>query len=183
MLSASGVPIPAIGACRRHFRKDAFMVTQELLSFLLVLAAKLSGYPAIPLEDLPPIEVMSEQALADAVCPETGNGCTNIVATFETGRYVIYVRDTLDLENAADNSFLLHELVHVLQHKARGDAIFADCVTTLKTETEAYQAQNAYLKREGQFLRFGEALGFMTCAGEQNTFFTRDIMIDPLIMK
>jgi hypothetical protein len=112
----------AIGACRRHFPKDAFMVTQELLSFLLVLAAKLSGYPAIPLEDLPPIEVMSEQALADAVCPETGNGCTNIVATFETGRYVIYVRDTLDLENAADNSFLLHELVHVL----RSDPLIAN---------------------------------------------------------
>lgn len=159
------------------------MVTQELLSFLLTLAAKLSGYPAIPLDALPPIEIMSEQALARAVCPGESANCTNIVATFETERYVIYVRDSLDLENAADNSFLLHELVHVLQHKSRGDAIFADCIATLKTETEAYQAQNAYLKREGQFLRFGEALGFMTCAGEQNTFFTRDIMLDPVILK
>ncbi|MFZ5504068.1 MAG: hypothetical protein ACOY7P_01120 [Pseudomonadota bacterium] len=159
------------------------MVSQELLAFLVDLAAKLSGYPPIPVDALPPVQVLSEAELAKAVCPDAAAGCTNIAATFETEHYVIYVRDTLDLENAADNSFLLHELVHVLQHKARGDAIFADCPTTLKTETEAYQAQNAYLKREGQFLRFGEALGFMSCAGEQNTFFTRDIMIDPLIVK
>ena len=159
------------------------MVSRELLVFLIDLAAKLSGYPPMPVDALPPVRLLSEDALARIVCPQAENGCTNIAATFETDQYVIYVRDSLDMENAADNSFLLHELVHVLQHRARGDAIFADCPTTLKTETEAYPAQNAYLKREGQFLRFGEALGFMSCAGEQNTFFTRDIMIDPLIVK
>lgn len=159
------------------------MVSAELLAFLVDLAAKLSGYPPIPVDELPPIEVMSEAKLAETVCPEAAADCGNIAAIFETERYVIYLRDSLDLDSAADNSFLLHELVHVLQHKARGDAIFVDCATTLRTETEAYRAQNAYLRREGQFLRFGEVLGFMSCAGTQNAFFTRDILIDTAFVK
>jgi hypothetical protein len=36
---------------------------------------------------------------------------------------------------------------------------------------------------EGQFLRVGDALAFMTCAGKQDTFFTRDVMIEPAFKK
>ena len=159
------------------------MVSQELLTYLMVAAANLSGYPAIPVEDLPKVLTMPPKDIAKNVCPADPQNCDNIVATFETDQYVIFVRDSLDLETSADNSFLLHEIVHVLQFKKNGEAIYKDCPTTMKTETEAYKAQNAYLKREGQFLRFGEALSFMSCAETQNTFFTRDVMLEPVINK
>lgn len=159
------------------------MIDSELLVFLLAAAVKHSGLPAVPVNDLPPIHVVPAAIIAGKVCPENPGGCTNLVATFETDEYVILIRDTLDLETAMDNSFLLHELVHVLQYKARGAEIFKDCPTSMRTETEAYKAQNAYLKKEGQFARFGEVLSFTSCAGEQNTFFTRDLMIEPNLAK
>jgi hypothetical protein len=164
-------------------RGASFMIDSELLAYLLAAAVKFSGLPAIPVADLPPIQVAPAQVISSKVCPDEKNGCTNLVAAFETDDYVILVRDTLNLETSLDNSFLLHELVHVLQYKARGADIFKDCPTSMRTETEAYKAQNAYLKKEGQFARFGEVLSFTTCAGEQNTFFTREIMVEPNLMK
>lgn len=155
------------------------MPNAELLSFLLSAAASLSGYPAIPVAELPPIRAVAPDAIASAVCPDAPAGCSGIAATFETEAYEILIRDTLDLEDTADNSFLLHEIVHVLQWKARGDAIFQDCRTTLATEGEAYRAQNAYLKREGQFLRFGEMLAYTQCAEDTGTLFPRDAMSTP----
>lgn len=159
------------------------MVDYELLAYLLAAAVKLSGLPGIPVEHLPPVHVMSAELLSKQVCPDDPGGCTNLVAVFETNDYEILVRDSLDLENAMDNSFLLHELVHVLQYKANGEAIFKDCPTSMRTESEAYKAQNAYLKREGQFARFGEVLSFTSCAGVQDTFFTREIMVEPNLVK
>lgn len=155
------------------------MPSQDLLAFLIAAAAKLSGYPEIPVEALPPVRAVPVEAIARAICPEAPAGCTGIAATFETEGYEILIRDTLDLEDAADNSFLLHEFVHVLQWKARGDAIFQDCPTTLATEGEAYRAQNAYLKREGEFLRFGEMLAYTQCAEDTGTLFPRDAMATP----
>lgn len=128
---------------------------------------------------LPPVRVLHEVEIAALVCPKDPEHCEGIVATFETERYEILIRDSLNLENPADNSFLLHEIVHVLQWKARGDAIFKDCPEALRTEIEAYRVQNAYLKREGQFLRFGEMLMFTTCAAGTNTLFPRDILLEP----
>lgn len=110
------------------------MPNPELLAFLIAAAAKLSGYPELPVESLPEVRVVSEAELAKTLCPDAPAGCTGIAATFETEQYVILIRDSLDLEDAADNSFLLHEFVHVLQWKASGDTIFEDCPTTLKTE-------------------------------------------------
>lgn len=148
----------------------------DLLAYLLAAAVRLSGLPAIEPEQLPPVQMVDRPQLSATICPGETNQCTNIVAIFDTDGNRILVRDDLDLENATDNSFLVHELVHVLQFRSQGDAIFRDCVTTKATETVAYQVQNAYLRKEGQFARFGEALAFMTCAGDQNTFFTPEIL-------
>jgi hypothetical protein len=110
-------------------------------------------------------------------------GFEGMVAIFDSDRYQILIRDNLDLDNPSDNSFLLHELVRVLQYKARGEDIFADCPTTMKTETEAYRVQNIYLGMEGQFMRVGDALAFVTCSGKQDTFFTREVMIEQTFKK
>ena len=159
------------------------MVSTELVAFLLPLAAKFSGYPVIPLSEVPPIRQISDKEIRITVCPDSPDDCGGLVGLFDTEKYEIILRDDLDMDDATDNSILLHELVHVLQFKKNGDAIFKDCPTTMKTETEAYRAQNAYLSKEGQFRRFGEALAFMTCAGVQDTFFTKEVMIQPKLMK
>jgi len=159
------------------------VVPADLIAYLLPLAARLSGYPVIPQQDLPPIRQLPVAEISREICPEDASHCEGMVAIFDSDRYQILIRDSLDLDNPSDNSFLLHELVHVLQYKAKGDAIFADCPTTMRTETEAYRVQNRYLGQEGQFLRVGDALAFMTCAGKQDTFFTKDVMIEPIIRK
>jgi hypothetical protein len=147
-----------------------------LITYLLQAAISHSGYPAIPVENLPPISAVPREVIAKEICPKNPEECLGMVAVFDTDHYRILYSSELDAENAADNSFLIHELVHVLQFKANGEKIFATCEAAMKTETEAYRAQNKYLKKEGQFLRFGESLAFTTCAGSQNTFFTPEIM-------
>ncbi len=152
------------------------MLDPSLILFLLQAAVSNSGYPTIAVESLPPIRAVSRDTIAKEICPTKPADCQGMVAVFDTDGYRILYSDELDAENAADNSFLLHELVHVLQFKANGEKIFATCEAAMKTETEAYRAQNKYLKKEGQFLRFGETLAFTTCAGSQNTFFTSEIL-------
>jgi hypothetical protein len=152
------------------------MLDASLIAYLLQAAVSNSGLPAVPVESLPPIRAVSRDTIAKEICPARPTECQGIVAVFDTDGYRILYSDELDAENAADNSFLIHELVHVLQFKSNGAKIFATCEAAMKTETEAYRAQNAYLKKEGQFLRFGETLAFTTCAGSQNTFFTSEIL-------
>ena len=154
------------------------MPDSTLLAYLLSAAASLSGYPAVALEALPPIFRMSAAQMRHEVCGEGQGNCANMAAVFDTDGKRILLRDDLDLDNSGDNSFLVHELVHVLQHQQRGDRIFAGCHETLNSEREAYAVQNRYLKREGQFLRFGEGLAFMRCADVQPASSSGDIMLD-----
>lgn len=140
----------------------------SLVAFLLDMAVKLSGLPAIPVAALPPIEPVSRATMQQLVCPEASPGCGAIVALFDTdGQRILYL-DSLDLENSSDNSFLVHEIVHVLQYRQRGDTMYADCAALLRTEGEAYRVQNAYLRREGQFLRVGDVLRFTTCGMDKS---------------
>ncbi len=59
-----------------------------------------------------------------------------------------------------DQSYLVHEFVHHLQHLQRGDALFEDCPKVLAAETQAYAVQNRYLQRFKQWRRVGEILRF-----------------------
>lgn len=154
------------------------MTDPTLLAYLLSAAANLSGYPPIPVEELPPIAIMSAADMRREVCGDQQKSCANMAAVFDTDGRRILLRDDLDLDNPGDNSFLVHELVHVLQHHQRGERIFAGCHETLHTEREAYSVQNRYLKREGQFLRFGEGLAFMRCSDVQPASSSGEIRLD-----
>lgn len=154
------------------------VIDANLLAYLLGAAVKFSGLPAIPAAQLPPIRSVPAEYISSKVCPDEKNGCKGLVAVFDTDDYVILVRDSLDLETTFDNSFLLHELVHVLQFKSRGADIFKDCPTSIRTESEAYRAQNAYLRHEGQFARFGEGLRFASCEGQQAVLSLREMMAE-----
>ena len=72
-------------------------------------------------------------------------------------------RDTLDLRDETDQSYIVHELVHYLQHRRDGDALFADCPRVMQAEAEAYAAQNRYLAHFRQWRRVGEMLRFTHC--------------------
>ncbi|HSD61479.1 MAG TPA: DUF6647 family protein [Burkholderiales bacterium] len=151
----------------------------DLLAYLLAAAVRLSGYPAIGPEELPPVLRLPPAELAAQACPHRREDCRSVAAVFEPGQYVIYLRDNLNLEDPADNSFLLHELVHVLQWKRDGEAMYEGCERSMETEREAYRVQNAYLKQEGRLARFGHALLFLSCSGEQGALFSRDVMAAP----
>lgn len=143
------------------------MADTVLLSYLLSVAAALSGYPEIPLADMPTLRVMSLAALADEACPDAPAQCDRLVALYDHEREQILIREDLDLQDAADNSFLVHEFVHVMEARQKGADYQRDCESTLRSERAAYRVQNRYLWQEGRNERFGTMLSTMVCARDQ----------------
>lgn len=134
-----------------------------LIAFLLAAAIRLSGLPAVALDELPTFVALPGEELERQICPVDGDACRDIAAYFDGLRYRILYRDSLLLDEPLDHSYLLHEIVHVLQRRQLGNAMYADCRATLATETQAYRAQNAYLRAAGQFAQVGSALYWVGC--------------------
>jgi hypothetical protein len=133
----------------------------ELMQDLLRWAGKLSGLD--PPAALPALTALSEAELARRVCPDEPRHCRTLIAVYDTDRTEILYRNTLDLRDETDQSYLVHELVHYLQHRRDGDALFADCPRVMQAEFEAYAAQNRYLAHFKQWRRVGEILRFTHC--------------------
>ena len=133
---------------------------------LLSAAISLSGLPPMPALELPPLYAVSTAELARTVCPDQPGQCETIAAIFDTERYRILILSKLDLADPADNSFLVHELVHVLQFRARGDAGFANCAAIVDSERVAYGVQNRYLAARGLFAQHGMMLRYMRCPAD-----------------
>lgn len=128
---------------------------------LLRWAGKLTGLA--PPEGLPRLTALPERELARQVCPEEPQHCRTLIAVYDTDRREIFYRDTLDLRDETDQSFIVHELVHFLQHRRDGDDLFADCTRVMAAEAQAYAAQNRYLTHFRQWRRVGEMLRFTHC--------------------
>lgn len=139
----------------------------QLLAYLLAAATSLSGLPAVSVDSLPPVNVVSGEMLRTAACPMKQEQCREIVALFDSDSRRVLVSDALDLGSAADNSFVVHELVHVLEYHYRGGRAPQGCPETLRSERFAYRVQNAYLRREGRPERFGGLMMRMVCAPDQ----------------
>lgn len=142
-------------------------VSHQILSTLLSAAIELSGLPGIDVSELPAFVPATEAELASLACPEQPGGCRSVAALFDTERYRILMRASLDASVPLDSSFLVHELVHVLQFKRYGHARFTRCRDLLSSEEQAYAVQNAYLRRQGIFWREGETLRFMRCPPDE----------------
>lgn len=142
-------------------------ISQTILNALLAAAIELSGLPGVDVTELPVVVRASEAELAALACPDQPDGCRSMAALFDTERYRILLRASLDLSAPLDSSFLVHELVHVLQFKRFGHARFTRCEDLLNSEREAYDVQNAYLRRQGIFWREGETLRYMRCPPEE----------------
>lgn len=143
------------------------MVDSAIIAHLFSVAAALSGYPALAEPDRPLLRLMTPAALVEEVCPDAPSDCEELVALYDRERHQVLLRSDLDLQDAADNSFLVHEFVHVLEARHKGATYQQDCMATLRSEREAYRVQNIYLDREGRTERHGGMLAHRVCAAVQ----------------
>ena len=130
---------------------------------LLTAAITLSGLAPITPVQLPPLYAVTKTELAQTVCPDQPGQCQGMAAIFDTERYRILILSTLDLNDPEDNSFLVHELVHVLQFKQNGETGFSSCQAIVDSEHAAYRVQNLYLAARGLFSQQGMMMRYMRC--------------------
>lgn len=135
-----------------------------LLSKLLAAAIHLSGLPAMPASELPPVLMLPRSELNKTVCPSVPIRCAGLTAAFDTQRYRIVMDDRLDLNDEYDASFLVHEMVHVLQFHSGGSTGFTSCEAVVESERQAYAVQNAYLREHDQTGSEGAMLKFSHCS-------------------
>ena len=163
-LAARSARPPPQGTTPRHAVIDA-----ALAADLLGWASRLSGLPNPPAEPPPALVPLPPARLRATVCPEHPQHCGSLVAVYDTDRRRVLYRDTLDMRDPTDQSFIVHELVHHLQFLQRGEALFASCHSTLAGEAQAYRAQNQYQAQFRQWQRMGEILRFMHCDGSDSS--------------
>jgi len=142
----------------RHGRIDT-----ELSADLIGWATRLSGRATAPKDEPPALVPLVDDELALTVCPDRPGSCRGLVAAYDTDRRRIVYRASLDMRDPTDQSFIVHELVHWLQHVDRGAALEASCESMLDAERKAYEVQNRYLVRFKQWQRVGEVLRFTFC--------------------
>jgi len=130
---------------------------------MLRWASKISHRP-IPIGVEPPALIsMDTQSLAAIVCPENPEECGTLAAAYSLQTGNILYRESFDLDDSLHRSFIVHEMVHFLQHLDQKDQATETCQQIVRNEREAYQVQAAYLRRYGNMLA---TLGFprrMTC--------------------
>lgn len=111
----------------------------------------------------PRIERVAAEEIARVLC--RGQRC-GAVAFFDDRTRTVYVDDRLELDkNLSARSYVIHEIVHffhLIDGRLRADM---PCDERLILEQEAYEAQNAYLAREGSFQRIGTRLLQSMCRG------------------
>ena len=135
----------------------------SLIAYLLLAASRLTGLPAVEIDELPTFVALPASELERQVCVEENGGCSGMAAYFDALHYRILYSENLDLEDPVDHSFLLHELVHVLQHRQVGNTMYADCRAVVQTERQAYRAQNAYINSYGRLVQMGNLLTMSYC--------------------
>lgn len=141
---------------------------KELIEWTFTKAQKLSGISSLDPENRwkkSQIYLLSDEELSAQICPEDPINCHGLVGLYDTKTKNIYLREDLNpINDMISVSFLLHEMVHSLQHEHKTeDEMFGTCEKLYATEKEAYTAQDAFLKSEGQFFRAGNALRFFLC--------------------
>ncbi|MFK7963120.1 MAG: hypothetical protein AB8C46_04040 [Burkholderiaceae bacterium] len=116
---------------------------------LLRWASSISHRP-IPKGMTPPPLVPTEPALlATMVCPGNPAQCSTVVAAYSIETREIYYLASFDLSKVLHRSFIVHEMVHFLQHFDQRVTVNQSCHHILRNEREAYGVQAAYLRRHG----------------------------------
>jgi hypothetical protein len=135
----------------------------HLLAHLLSAAIRYSGLPAVEISALPEIVAMSQESITREICPHKASDCETLIALYEPTKHRVLYRNTLNLKLVKDQSFIVHELVHVLQYAQIGDKVFGSCKATMSSESQAFRAQDRFLGDSGEEFRVGSAFRFMRC--------------------
>lgn len=117
-----------------------------------------------PRAPVPTTLALPAAAFAGEVCRDANIPCHNVMAAYDPLRSRVLYRAELDLTKVWDRSFLVHELVHWLQHQAQLDTqADPDCMTYRAAEREAYTVQNRYLRHHQSGRRAGTMLNMLHC--------------------
>jgi len=135
----------------------------KTLFALLRWAARLTGRE-LPAGIKPPalVELPVDQLKA-RVCPEQPIDCASLVAAYGIKDGVILHSDQINMSNPIDRSYLLHELVHFLQHRDEGEQVNRTCESILRWERHAYIAQSRYLAKNGHPFPIDEMMKLTYC--------------------
>ncbi len=139
------------------------MADLSIIAELLAVAVLYTGYPAVQLNSLPVVRQLSPSEMVREICPEKPEECLGIVAQYDWQSPQIRLSTALNLNDIQGRSFLLHELVHALQHRYRPIYGSEECHQNLLGEQEAYRVQNTYLALKGLQERHGVMLRYVRC--------------------
>lgn len=149
--------MPAIGIAQTPVSPSASIKPSAAKKFnehnlerLLQWAAQLTNRQYPSSAKLPSVIAASPNQLKTAICPDSPKACAGVAAAYNVAEGSIVHRDTFDARRVLDRSFLVHELVHFLQHLEQGVELNLSCEVIRANETEAYLAQHAYLRRFGR---------------------------------
>lgn len=140
------------------------VIEPALLRELIVWAAEHRDR-RLPLPgEAPALDALPADELLRVVCHgRAPEACRGLVAAYEPARRRIVYLATLDMRQHFDRSFIVHELVHWLQHRDGLAQAEAPCRAVAAAEREAYAAQNRYLYHHRIGRRVGGMLKFMAC--------------------
>jgi len=116
---------------------------------MLKWAASLS-HRSIPDGIKPPALIATDEGvLAAMVCPGDPEACSSVAAAYSLETREIRYRASFDLHDIEDRSYIVHEMVHFLQHLDQRISVTKTCQQIFRNEREAYSVQAAYLRRHG----------------------------------
>ncbi|AFJ03249.1 hypothetical protein Q7C_2113 [Methylophaga frappieri] len=120
---------------------------KTLVEQLFIWAVTLSGYPDPDMR--PNITALPTKTIMDEVC---GGVLCNAVAYYDADTETIFYNENMDFStDHYDRSFLVHEMVHFLQHKqGKLSATGMSCQERIALEQKAYQIQLFFLKEHKQ---------------------------------
>ncbi len=116
---------------------------------LLRWASRISHRPMPADGEIPPLIPMSATAMGQKVCPEQPRRCASLAAAYSIRTGEIYYRASFKMDKAIERSYIVHEMVHFLQHLSYQDEITDSCRRIFRMEREAYGVQAAFLRRHG----------------------------------
>lgn len=116
---------------------------------MLRWAAKISDRPLPVGIKLPTLIPVKKESLAAIVCPKKPQDCASVAAAYSIETGEIMYRAAFVLSDVMHRSYIVHEMVHYLQHISQRTQLTRTCHQILKNEREAYGVQAAYLRRHG----------------------------------
>jgi hypothetical protein len=161
--TGDSAPIDAAPEPNRSPRAGGIAMDTALRDELLAAAVHFGDRPR-PKSDAPAVLALPSAEFAREVCRDENIPCANVMAAYDPRRVRVVYRAELDLGRVWERSFVVHELVHWIQHQAQADTdADVSCPAYRAAEREAYTVQNRYLRHHQSGRRAGTMLSMLHC--------------------